>query len=306
MPDSESSGEFSSAQDEASVGEMLRGARKQRGLSLEQLAENLHFDEQILAALENDDFGRLGAPVFVRGHLKICARQLELDPDAILQAYDSQHVELSDSPSLEGPTRLAPVTINLLPWVTGLVGIGLGIGLLVYLLQGEDSTSMGVADMSPGFAAEFPEDAAGMVDSPAEQRLADPPQPELAASTAQAVSDPVPAIRPAENDAAPRAAPAPAPVEPVAADEASARLNEKQRLSLSFRGEAWVEISDREKRLLFGLQRAGARRELVGEPPFKLVLGNSQVVELYLNDEPYDLPAGSTRGKVARFSIDPR
>jgi cytoskeleton protein RodZ len=75
------------------------------------------------------------------------------------------------------------------------------------------------------------------------------------------------------------------------------------RLSLLFREESWVEISDVNRRLLFGLQREGRRREVVGEPPISLLLGNAKGVELSVNDEPYVVPSSGVRGQVARFEI---
>ena len=81
-------------------------------------------------------------------------------------------------------------------------------------------------------------------------------------------------------------------------------MSRGQKLTLYFRGDSWTEISDRNGRLLFGLQREGIRRELTGEPPFKLLLGNAANVDVYLDEAPFDLPAGSTRGKVARFVIE--
>jgi cytoskeleton protein RodZ len=86
-------------------------------------------------------------------------------------------------------------------------------------------------------------------------------------------------------------------------DLAPVMTDQRVRLSLNFLEESWVEISDAERRLLFGLQREGRRRELTGEPPFELLLGNARGVELRLNDKPYNIPENGITGKVARFAI---
>jgi cytoskeleton protein RodZ len=75
------------------------------------------------------------------------------------------------------------------------------------------------------------------------------------------------------------------------------------RLALQFRQESWVEISDANRRLLFGLQREGYRREITGEPPFNLLIGNANGVTLTVDGEPFDVPVSGLRGKVARFEI---
>ncbi|MGN6451899.1 MAG: helix-turn-helix domain-containing protein, partial [Steroidobacteraceae bacterium] len=56
--------------DRRGIGARLRGAREQRGLTLLQAAERLHVDARVLQALEAEDFGALGADVYVRGHLR--------------------------------------------------------------------------------------------------------------------------------------------------------------------------------------------------------------------------------------------
>jgi len=52
------------------IGARLRSAREARGLTTLQAAEKLHVDPRILEALEAEDFAALGAPVYVRGHLR--------------------------------------------------------------------------------------------------------------------------------------------------------------------------------------------------------------------------------------------
>src|SRR5919108_4070976 len=52
------------------VGERLRAGRERAGLSVPAAAEKLHLDNRVIEALEADRFAELGAPVYVRGHLK--------------------------------------------------------------------------------------------------------------------------------------------------------------------------------------------------------------------------------------------
>lgn len=54
----------------AHIGARLRSAREAHGLTTLQAAEKLHVDARILEALEAEDFGALGAAVYVRGHLR--------------------------------------------------------------------------------------------------------------------------------------------------------------------------------------------------------------------------------------------
>lgn len=52
------------------IGARLRAGRERTGMTVLQAAEKLHIDPKMLEALETERFEGLGAPVFVRGHLK--------------------------------------------------------------------------------------------------------------------------------------------------------------------------------------------------------------------------------------------
>lgn len=58
------------------IGKQLREARERLGLGVSQAAEQLHVDEKVIDALETGRFKAIGAPVFVRGHLRHYANLL--------------------------------------------------------------------------------------------------------------------------------------------------------------------------------------------------------------------------------------
>src|SRR5690606_40572785 len=69
------------------LGERLRSARKARATTLEQDSQALRIEVPVLRALEENRFDELGAPVFVRGHLRAYAKLLGLSEDTVLAAY---------------------------------------------------------------------------------------------------------------------------------------------------------------------------------------------------------------------------
>lgn len=73
-----------------SCGDRLRKAREQAGLGLAELSARLHMPVASLRALEEDDWGRAGAPIFVRGQLRSYARTLgvDLDPAQVERQLD--------------------------------------------------------------------------------------------------------------------------------------------------------------------------------------------------------------------------
>ena len=116
----------------AGIGARLRSAREARGLTTLQAAEKLHVDPRILESLEAEDFAALGAPVYVRGHLRRYA-ELIGEAAAELQSLYSAVTPAPDLTRIPHPapvgrsSRLATVALVLL------VGIAV-VGLVWWLL----------------------------------------------------------------------------------------------------------------------------------------------------------------------------
>jgi cytoskeleton protein RodZ len=88
------------ANDGPEVGELLRRARKDRGLTLEQLANETKIPRRQLEALENDDFTVVSPGFYRRAKIRVYARALDLDPQAL---------NLDQSLALTEPDRAEPV-----------------------------------------------------------------------------------------------------------------------------------------------------------------------------------------------------
>lgn len=69
------------------LGAILREAREQRHLSVAEVATATRMKAQVVQALENEDFGRLAAPVYGRGFIKLYARHMGLDPEPLIADY---------------------------------------------------------------------------------------------------------------------------------------------------------------------------------------------------------------------------
>jgi cytoskeleton protein RodZ len=89
----------------SNIGDQLRVARERMGLGLAQAAERLHMDKATIESLETGHFAALGAPVFVRGHLRRYAELLG-EPDGPLQAQYAALQEASVPPDLTAVPHL--------------------------------------------------------------------------------------------------------------------------------------------------------------------------------------------------------
>ena len=74
-------------QDVIGVGAALRKARIRLGLTIDQAARDTRIRSDVLAALEDEDFGQLLGDVYVRGSLRSYAQYLGLSPDKVVALY---------------------------------------------------------------------------------------------------------------------------------------------------------------------------------------------------------------------------
>lgn len=71
-----------------SPGTLLREAREQRGLTLDDVGAMTRVPKTMLAHLEEDRFEEYEAEVFARGHLRSYAREVGADVEEVLEAYE--------------------------------------------------------------------------------------------------------------------------------------------------------------------------------------------------------------------------
>jgi hypothetical protein len=95
------------------LGETLKNARVQKGLSASEVAESTHMMVQIVEDLEREDFRRIAAPIYGRGFVRLYAEMMQLDPEPLVRdfmdlyagarapAVRTKHVEAA--PPAEGP-----------------------------------------------------------------------------------------------------------------------------------------------------------------------------------------------------------
>ena len=103
-------------------GERLRAARREKKISLLDIAKELHLDQHKISALEANDFAALGAPVFARGYLRKYAELVGVDPGEVLSDYG----ELTHSdgvPLLVGKRRQPGKELSPGPWVILLLAV---------------------------------------------------------------------------------------------------------------------------------------------------------------------------------------
>jgi cytoskeleton protein RodZ len=271
--------------DPQSPGRLLTAARQARGMTVTEVALRLKFAPRQIEALEADRYDVLRGPSMVRGMIRSYARLIGADPGLLL---DALHRQLN-----EGPVTMQPRAMEVpFPKVTPR-------GSFVYVML---SAVVVIAVVSVvvewALRPSAPGSAAATRPAPAARVETAPVAPRDAAPTPPPIGDPAPAL-------APPPVPAPAPAaEPrrSTAIQHETVLNAK-RIELVFDRESWVEIKDADGRIVFSqLNPPGSRRNVVGEAPFSIIIGNATGVKLRYNNTDVDL-APYTRTDVARLTL---
>jgi cytoskeleton protein RodZ len=273
-------------------GTRLKAERERRGLSAQKAADELHLDRWVIDALEADDYQRIGAAVYAKGHLKKYAALLGLPASEIMASYESSaplRTEPAAAPSMLLRPHEETQGSRSMPGLQVAVGvlIVLGIGILWWRPWHPHAKSLiGAAGPAAPSSVPAPE-------TPVSPGLV--PAAAASPATAGAVS-PVPASAPPEGSAI---ASAPANPEPTAAPVPGSG---RARLRLSFSANSWVEIRDASgKRTFAGTGLANSVKTVSGAAPMQVYLGSANGVQLEINDRAVAIGPQFFTGDVARF-----
>ncbi|KVN83287.1 RodZ domain-containing protein [Burkholderia ubonensis] len=317
------------------VGGRLAQLREAKGWTVDDVSARLKVAPQKLRALESGDISHLPGVTFAIGVVRSYAKMLGVDPEPFAQALRRERgepeVDLSmpassgtDLPrgrvsiSLGGSSRHRPwlwgtaaaaaVLIAAAMWHTGgdssnwlarfksgaVQGGASAASAPVASAAGVDAASAGGASVSAAV-----ETSAPAVTAAAPQVVASAAAPQVVASTVPAAAEPVSqpaAVAPAASAVAAGAA-QPASVV-VAAGQSMIELKVKQ--------DSWFSVRDKSGKELFsGLVHGGETKQVAGDGPFKVTIGNKAGLDaIAFEGKPVD-PAkySAARGNVARFTL---
>ncbi|VWC96605.1 XRE family transcriptional regulator [Burkholderia aenigmatica] len=315
----------------AAVGSRLAQLREARGWTVDDVSARLKVAPPKLRALEAGDISHLPGVTFALGVVRSYAKMLGVDPEPFAQALRRERgvpeVDLSMPASSGTDLPRGRVSIPLggssrhHPWLWGTAIVVVAVVAVLMWHTGGDSASL-LARFKSGDAEHAPAASVPAASSSSVE--------EAASSGASAVvANEVPA--PAAASAAPApvvasAAPAPAPVAPVvtavasqpvvAATAASAAAPAQpasvvvaagqSMIELKVKQDSWFSVRDKSGKELFsGLVHSGEAKQVAGDGPFKVTIGNKAGLDTVAFDgKPVD-PAkySAARGNVARFTL---
>jgi cytoskeleton protein RodZ len=260
------------------IGARLRGARERSRLTILQAAEKLHVDPDILEALEADNFAALGAPVYVKGHLRHYAELVGEPVEPLFELYSQgarvPPPDLTRIPKAvpdDAGRLVAPAVIVVVVFaVAGTVWWGMSLSHRQWSPRAEPIPVQAVMPMQQG-----------------QMQQAEMQQAQLTR----------PALVPAVASSTRLAGPIPAAAAAPPAREIDA--------TLTYSAASWTEVYDANgRRLLYGLSTGPATRKLQGVPPLSVMLGDARGVTIEVGGRQAPISRFVRSDHTARFLID--
>ncbi|MFD4034983.1 helix-turn-helix domain-containing protein [Streptomyces sp. NPDC058637] len=236
--------------DRPSIGRALQQARIAAGLTVEEVSSSTRVRIPIVHAIETDDFSRCGGDVYARGHIRMLAHAVLLDPDPLIAQFDAEHggrpaptpaAPLFEAERIRSEPRRPNWTAAMVAAIVAVVGF---VGFTLFNGTDDDSGATQVAE------------------GPTSDRTT--PKP-----TATKPADPKPVPSESAIAAAPR-------------DEVTVKLSATE-------GKSWISAKDHNGRLLFdGLLLQGDTKTFQDKERVDLVLGDAGAIELFVNGKKVD------------------
>lgn len=271
------------------VGSALARERAAKGLTLEEVANNLKFAPRQLEALEASRFDALPRGTFLRGMVRSYARLLEVDPEPLLERI-ADRIDLPDADQLAArysepvPFSDAGKRLNVVYAVLSLAVLVVA-GAVAFEWQSSRTQQAAATDaIQPRRPAEPAEAAAvrPVLD-------AAPPEP-VEAKQAKTSGTGAKQVETSGTEA-----------KQVSAGRKAAEQGEVLRFK--FNRDSWVQVKDGAGHVLMSqLNQKDTESMVEGRPPFSLVIGNAQHVRVVYQDEQIDL-APHIKVEVARFTL---
>lgn len=293
---------------ETGPGRMLQDGRKRQGLSKQDAAAALNLRQGIIEALESDRYELLPPRTFVKGYLRTYAKLVGIDEVSVLAAFEKQQPESSAERMQLTTPRAGTVAVGAwLKWLVLLIVLSLlaYAAYDAYLTESPDPIAADAArqtDAATDVFASSEQESLQAAPESENNYIADTDsvtEPEATEADPVAV-EPEADIEDLNETVTPPLAEPPLveeelPAEPVAVETGV--------LTISVADESWVEVTDANGTKLHGGLVHGPRiLKVSGTPPYRLVIGNADKVELQYDGEPVALQP-HIRRNVARFTV---
>jgi cytoskeleton protein RodZ len=324
----------------AAVGARLTQLRESKGWTIDDVSARLKVNAVKLRALESGDISHLPDTTFALGVVRSYAKMLGADPTPFTAALRREKgvpaPDLSMPASSGKDLPRGKVSLSLggsgqksRSWLWGVAAVIVAvIALGMWHTNGGDSsawlarlkaTANGAAGGATGASGAVAQGQSAGSEAAADEAASAPDAQAAAENAASATPMPaplatgtapssVPAVTamtaaPKAESQAPAAATAPGASAPAATVAPAAG---QSIVALSVKQDSWFSVRGKDGKEVFsGLVHAGDTKEVTGEAPFKVTVGNRAGLDsLTLDGQPVDPSKyAAAKGNVARFAL---
>ncbi|WP_299497106.1 RodZ domain-containing protein [uncultured Shewanella sp.] len=272
------------------LGEQLKCAREAKGLSVNEVAEQLNLRPIVVKNIEADDFSELGGSTYIRGYVKNFARIVQADPHVIQSCLDNCLAN-EQQPNMQSFSRQTSrqARDGRLMLLTYLIVIIL-LALVVWWWVQKSSMETEV-DISQPTAEEIAQD----------NQVVNPNTINAEKVNEGKVNNDLMTLdNPLKVSEAPEATHT---LEPSATTIQDDQAAQTASLLFTLQGDCWIKVTDATGKVLTsGLKQTNETLTLSGKAPFSVLLGAPQSVTVSMNGNIVNLESFPS-GKVARFTL---
>lgn len=310
----------------------LQRIREEKGLSVDTVADQLRLDKRLIQAIENDDYDPFPATTYVRGYIRGYAKYLGVDSTALIRAFDQR---AGDGPQLapfvsrpQPQTKSNDKHMQMITYaIIAVLVVSLGLWwknwqvdpdpvetvvqeteeppasaeeeALTSLQDGSLNTSLEPLPSLNPAGGDYPDKQSADIEH--EFGVVNfSESPEVGQTQIRTESDMAAQAVGIEVTPAPEEAP---PLPDIATFEADQQKG--SGIVVELKGVSWIQITDANNiRAYSGLAGPDEKINVNGEPPFRVVIGQTGAVsKVVYADRVIDL-VPLTRAAVARFFVD--
>ncbi|RLV59932.1 helix-turn-helix domain-containing protein [Parashewanella curva] len=300
---------------EHTVGSLLKMARRDKGLSIEDIATALNLRIAIIEDIENDEFGNMASSTYVRGYIKNYARYVSADPFLINECVEKQ-LATPVSPSMQSfsnKTSMQAANSQWM-WITYLI-IAILVAMLCWWGIQKSTMFSGLVDLSkpsPEEKQELIKKQSTQIE-PASTEIhvgsSAEPKTETVKDKAEKVDLQPQAVDPSSSHNIQEKTEKPSlltevesaadvPVSAISVEDHSDEPVKLTEINLTLTGDCWINIQDATgKVIVSGLKKSGRVIIAEGEAPLKAIFGAPESIQLKVDGVTVDMdrfPAGKT------------
>ena len=286
------------------VGETLRMAREQQGLSLDVISQRTKIGTEKLRAIEENDIQRLPSGIFLRGFVRAYAREVGLDVEDTVNRYiaqfesqasivedDTPYALAEDTPAEVSETQRIEESLREMSMWGVVVVVVLSLGLLAYMTLRSPSVSPATTVARAEAPAVAPPPAFASLVPTAPLPPADAVPPPLSSESASAATPLAP-----EN-----ATPVAPPTTPVATvtrstpeetgtagvqEPAVVQSSNTIELTIETVGPCWVEAIVDGQTVIYAMMQEGERQKIERGNDVVLRVGDPAAFTYSINGVP--------------------